>query len=143
MAYIDYTFFNTQYPSVMTEAEFNSIVTPCCDVIDSITNYYVAENGLTALPTLYQTLFQKACAAEVAYVNLYGLEVLTTGNTGGGFTVGKVSVQEPANVKRNAGRAYGMVSPIAYTLLEQTGLLNRQVACLEPFQGPYLPTQWW
>ena len=137
MAYIDYTFFDTQYPNVMTETDFNSVVNPCCDIIDSITSFVVAERGIASLPAFTLTLFEKACAAEVAYVGLYGLEVLTTGSTGGGYSVGKVSVQEPANAKRLAGRAYGAVSPIAYAFLEQTGLLNRQVSCLDPFQPPY------
>lgn len=78
---------------------------------------------------------RNAICAQIEYFSIYGLDVAITGRQGGGFTVGKVSVTNGAQVKTGAS---SMVCPLAISFLEQTGLLGPQVATVDqPFIG------WW
>lgn len=79
-----------------------------------------------------QTAVKNAICAQIEYFATYGLDVSLTGRTGGGFTVGKVSVSNGSEVKTGAS---SMVCPLAIAFLETTGLLNPAVAT---FDKPFL-----
>ncbi len=68
-----------------------------------------------------------AICAQIDYLYEYGVEVASYGKeAGGGFTTGKVSVNNGAAARAEAG-ARSMIAPAVYVYLEQTGLLGPQV----------------
>lgn len=88
------------------------------------------------LPSTLQEAVKDAICAQIEYYVLYGLDIAVAGRQGGGFTVGKVSVQAASNGNAQAGAA-SMVAPAALAYLEQTGLLNPAVATAD------MPWLWW
>ena len=79
-------------------------------------------------PTIVQTLYKKAVCAQVDFLSINGMDSLNETATGG-FTVGKVTVQGKAS--ETGGKLQESVSPLAISYLEQTGLMNPNVPCLE------------
>lgn len=78
-----------------------------------------------------QEAVKNAICAQIEYLSIYGADVAITGRTGGGFTVGKVSVTSGSEVKAGAS---SMVCAMAIAFLEQTGLLNPAVDTIDkPF----------
>ena len=83
---------------------------------------------------------QKAICAQIEYLYEYGIGVAVYGKeAGGGFTVGKVSVNNGSATKAAAG-ARSMIAPAVYVYLEQTGLLNPSV---ETMGEPWPATRGW
>ena len=69
---------------------------------------------------------KKAICAQIEYLNEYGTGVAVYGKeAGGGFTVGKVSVNNGSSTA--AAGAKSMIAPAVYVYLERTGLLNPSV----------------
>lgn len=74
-----------------------------------------------------QTAVKKAICAQIEYFFEYGMGVSVYGKeAGGGFTVGKVSVNNGSS-SAGASGAKSMIAPAVYMYLEQTGLLNPAV----------------
>lgn len=95
------------------------------------------ETKAAALPEDTLTAVQKAICAQVEYFQEYGIGVAVYGKeAGGGFTVGKVSVNNGSSTAAASG-ARSMIAPAVYVYLEQTGLLNPAV----PVAG--MPPQYW
>lgn len=85
-----------------------------------------------------QTAVRKAVCAQVEYFQEYGIGVAVYGKeAGGGFTVGKVTVNNGSSSAAAASGARSMIAPAAYTYLERTGLLNPAV------QVEGMPPQYW
>lgn len=73
------------------------------------------------------TAVKKAVCAQIEYLYEYGLNVAVYGKeAGGGFTVGKVSVNNGSSTVASGARS--MIAPAVYVYLERTGLLHAQVA---------------
>ena len=80
-----------------------------------------------SLPEAVLQAVKTAICAQIDYLYEYGVGVASYGKeAGGGFTVGKVSVNNGAASHAEAG-ARSMIAPAVYVYLEQTGLLNPQV----------------
>jgi hypothetical protein len=80
-----------------------------------------------ALPAAALGAVKDAICVQIDYLYEYGVGVASYGKeAGGGFTVGKVSVNNGASTKAAAGGA-SMIAPGVYVYLEQTGLLNPHV----------------
>lgn len=80
-----------------------------------------------ALPAAVLGAVKDAICAQIDYLYEYGVGVASYGKeAGGGFTVGKVSVNNGSATHAEAG-ARSMLAPAVYVYLEQTGLLNAQV----------------
>lgn len=79
-----------------------------------------------ALPTFQQSAIMDAICAQIEYYALNGVDISISGETSSGWTVGKVRVD--GGDKNKATGAVSMVCPAAIAALEQTGLLNGQVA---------------
>ena len=95
------------------------------------------ETKAAELPEDTLTAVQKAICAQVEYLQEYGIGVAIYGKeAGGGFTVGKVSVNNGSSTAAASG-ARSMIAPAVYVYLEQTGLLNPAV----PVAG--MPPQYW
>ena len=140
MAYITYQQYLDLYGTCpISEEEFPVYAGLASDMIDSITRYRIVEGGgISALPSILQTLVQKAAAAQVLYFTQVGLETALTGQAGQSFTVGKVSVSGGALSNGTLTGAQLMVSPQARALLEQTGLMYRGVhVCSDRFLNPF------
>lgn len=134
MAYITYEQYTQLYGTPpITEAEFPMYATTASDIIDSITQCRIERaGGISALPAGLQTLVQKAAAAQVLYLTQNGLETVVSGQTGQGFTVGKVSVDGGNSGGLTAAQL--AVCPMAKMYLEQTGLMERSVPCFDQFR---------
>ena len=134
MAYITYEQYTALYGTPpITEAEFPLYATTASDIIDSITEYRVEKaGGISVFPAWLQTLIQKAVAAQVLYLTQNGLETVVSGQTGQGFTVGKVSIDGASADGMTAVQL--TVCPMAKVYLEQTGLMGRSVPCLDQFR---------
>lgn len=95
------------------------------------------EEQVAELSEGLQTAVKKAICAQIEYFQEYGIGVAVYGKeAGGGFTVGKVSVNNGGSTAAASG-ARSMIAPAVYVYLEQTGLLNPAV------QTAGMPPQYW
>lgn len=108
----------------IAEADFPRAEAKAERIIAQITHGRAA--NYAALPAWQQEAVREAVCAQVEYYAIYGTDVAVAGRQAGGFTVGKVRV-DGAGASVALG-ASSMVCPGAYAALEQTGLLNPQVA---------------
>ena len=93
-----------------------------------------------ALPAAVLLAVEKAICAQIDYLYEYGISVSAYGKeAGGGFTVGKVSVNNGSSAAGASGTK-SMIVPAAMVYLEQTGLLNPQVDTLAE---PWPATRGW
>lgn len=141
-AYITYADFATMYGDQgIAEEQFPVYATSADALIDTLTRYAIPRcGGLSALPLWVQRAVQRAAAAQVLYYVQNGLETVLTGQTGQGFSVGKVRIDGGASRTGDAGgneAAQMMVSPMAAALLEQTGLMGRDVGCYDPSRNSF------
>ena len=83
------------------------------------------------------TAVKKAVCAQIEYFQEYGVGVAVYGKeAGGGFTVGKVSVNNGSSTAAASG-ARSIIAPAVYIYLEQTGLLNPAVPVAD------MPPEYW
>lgn len=128
MGVVDWTFYSTVYGGTdATQQTFPALCARACDVVGALT-HWVDDAAILKLPALLQTLYKKAVCAQVDFLAINGLDSLNETETGG-FTVGKVTVHGKAN--STGGKLTESVSPLAIAFLEQTGLMNPNVPCLE------------
>lgn len=136
MAYITYEQYTELYGTAISETDFSMYATLASDLIDTITEYRIEKaGGLTAFPPIIQTQVEKATGAQILYFVQNGLETVLTGQTGQGFTVGKVHVD--GGMKGNLTAAQMLISPLAKVYLEQSGLMERRVPCFNPYHSSY------
>lgn len=128
MAYLTYA----EYAAISGEVsatDFPSFDKAAENIIDLETQYQI---DMTTLPSKIQSLVKKACAAQIDYLNVYGLDVAYTGTKPQGFRVGEVSVTNSSSATGEA--RFSILSPIAESILELTGLLSRHAHVVsDPF----------
>jgi hypothetical protein len=125
MGVVDYAFYSGIYMGTeATQASFPALCARASDVIGAVT-HWVDDATIQKLPAALQTLYKKAICAQVDFLVLNGDAILYENGTGGGFTVGKVTVQGKGNT--SGGRLSESICPLAIGYLEQTGLMNPQV----------------
>lgn len=125
MSYIDYAYYSNEYlGEPVEETDFPRYLKRAEEVIDSVTRFFVKENGLDAFDAFTREQIKTATAAQVEYYAIKGLEVATDGELPESFTVGKVSV---TSGKAGGGGRSNAVAPKVKAVLEQTGLLGRGV----------------
>lgn len=142
MAYITYEQFVALYGDQgLTSSDFPMYATAASSLIDSITRYTIPRcGGLSAFPEWVRQAVQQAAGAQVLYYVQNGFESIQTGQTGQSFTAGKVSVNDGAINSGNGGgdaAAQSLVSPLVRVLLEQTGLMGRNVACYDQSRSSF------
>lgn len=82
---------------------------------------------VASLPEATREMVEDAICVQIDYLYEYGIGVASYGEeAGGGFTVGKVSVNNGSASKASSG-AGSMIAPGVWVYLEQTGLLNPAV----------------
>lgn len=136
MALVTQTFYtDTYYGETIAAADFPRYDARAEDMILGLIKKTEAQ--VLALPSDTLLLVRKAVCAQIEYLYEYGLTVAVYGKeAGGGFTVGKVSVNNGSSTAAASG-ARSMIAPAVYVYLEQTGLLNPAV----PTAG--MPPQYW
>jgi hypothetical protein len=124
-ALVDYDFYTDTYMGEPIAAEdFPRYEARAEDAILIVINKTADEAAL--LPEAVLTAVKKAICAQIEYLFEYGLSVSVYGKeAGGGFTVGKVSVNNGSSAAGAGARS--MIAPAVSTYLERTGLLNPQV----------------
>lgn len=139
MAIVTYEYYTETYMGeTIAEIDFPKYEAKAERLITQITHGRAA--NYAALPAFQKQAIQEAICGQIEYYTLMGLDVSIAGETSSGWTVGKVRVD--GNAKASATGAASMVSPSAIAALEQTGLLNPQVATIgEPPQAGY-PWGW-
>lgn len=128
MAYLTYPEYAAISGEVSAE-DFPSFDKAAENIIDLETQYQI---DMITLPSKIQSLVKKACAAQIDYLNVYGLDVAYTGTKPQGFRVGEVSVTNSSSATGEA--KFSILSPIAESILELTGLLSRHAHVVsDPF----------
>lgn len=140
MAIVTYDYYvNTYMGETIAQTEFPRMEARAERIINQITHGRAA--NYATLPTFQQDAITEAICAQLEYYAVDGIEISVSGKTADGWTVGKVRVD--AGKSASATGAVSMVCPSAIAALEQTGLLNPQVATLgEPPQAPW-PWGWY
>ncbi len=136
MAYADYSYYTQRYiGEPVDETDFPRYEARAAEAIDSITRYQAADD-FEKFDTLTQTLIKKAVCAQVEYYATNGVNLANDGFLVDNFSIGKFS----ANYGSGHGKdGQNSVCAKAISLLEQTGLLNRQVTTVGQ---PYLYGGW-
>lgn len=139
MAYISFDQYVKMYGDTISAEDFLACAEVASNLIDSITQYKIAQGGgFSSLPLPCQKIVQKATAAQVFYFSQIGLETVLTGQTGQSFTVGKVSVSGGALSNSYKTSEQLMISPMAKALLEQSPLMERSVyVCSDRLLNPF------
>lgn len=136
MAIVTYEYYNnTYYGEPIAQAAFPRYELRAEELIASITR----GADYDSLPSAFQTAYKKAICAQVEYYVLQGINVATEGgNSGGSYTIGKISVgRGGSGSSAAASGGYSMIAPAARGYLEQTGLLSRHVDTLD------VRNRWW
>ena len=138
MGLVTYEFYtNTYYGEPVSVDDFPRYEARAEDAILIVIKKTDVEAA--ALPAAVLTLVQKAICAQIEYLFEYGMGVSVYGKeAGGGFTVGKVTVNNGSSTAAAGVRS--MIAPAVYAYLEQTGLLNPQV---ETGAEPWPATRGW
>ena len=129
MAIVDLAYYATVYMGQeASDCEFPALEARAEDVICSMARWRVSADTIASLPPFVRTLVKKAICAQVDYFAVNGLDSVA-GSTGTGFTVGKVSIsgKSGSDLVRKGAMA-DHISPMALAYLEQSGLMNPQVA---------------
>lgn len=135
---VSYDFYtNTYYGEPVAADDFTRYEARAEDAILTIINKTADEAA--ALPAAVLLAVQKAICAQIDYLFEYGMGVSVYGKeAGGGFTVGKVSVNNGSST--GAAGLKSMIVPAAYAYLERTGLLNPSV---DTAAEPWPATRGW
>ena len=138
-AIVDFTwYYNVYFGNEADQSSFPALCARAEDVIGAMTRWQITAANIGSLSEAMQTLYKKAVCAQVDFFAVNGTET-ATGDSGGGWTVGKVRVDAKATARTGSGLLAGAVSPLAVGYLEQTGLLNPQVPT-----APDMPlVGWW
>ncbi len=134
MAIVDIDFYDNVYiGEAVATADFPRYEARAEDIIAGLTKNKINEGNIGQLPAQIQGLYKKAVCAQIEYFQYTGITVANYGNANESFTTGKVSVSS-GNTLPTGKKS--MVCPLAFSYLEQTGLLNPQVDCIG---APFLP----
>lgn len=128
---------STYYGEPVATTEWNRFDARAEQHISQITYGRAAEANFAALPTWQQDAVKTAICAQIEYYVLYGIDLASAGRQSAGFTVGKVRVDGSSSIPVGA---HSVTSPAAFFALEQTGLLNPQVATVS--EPAVLPCSW-
>ena len=139
MAIVDLNYYNNIYfGETIATADFPRYERRAEDLINTVTRgqypIMLDKLGTSTAATALTNAYKNAICAQIEYFKASGLLSVTTGTSGDSFTVGKVSVNKGNNGATFSNRGTALLSPLAMSYLEQTGLLGRAVGVpVEPF----------
>ena len=121
-AIVDFAYYQGTYMGTETDnASFPALYAHASRVVGAMTRWQVTEENFSTFPAFVQTLYKLALCSQVDFLAINGVDVISSGSSAGGFTVGKVRVDGKAAA--SGGAMSANVSPAAVAYLEQTGLL--------------------
>ena len=137
MGLVTYAYYTQTYMGEpVLETDFPRYDARAEDIVLGLINKSAAD-VLAITSQGVQEAVKKAICCQIEYLFEYGLNVAVAGReAGGGFTVGKVSVNNGSSSAAAAG-SRSMIAPGVYVYLERTGLLYPGV----PTAG--MPPQVW
>lgn len=135
---VDYDYYtNTYMGEPVAAVDFPRFEARAEGAILIVINKTADEAAL--LPEAVLIAVKNAICAQIDYYFEYGINVSVFGKeAGGGFTVGKVSVNNGSSAAGAGSRS--MIAPAVYAYLERTGLLNPQV---DTAPEPWPATRGW
>ena len=123
---VDYNYYLTVYMGQEAdETSFPALVAHASRMIDAMSRWQVTDESFPSLPSIVQTMYKLAVCSQVDFLAINGIDSVNT-VSGGGFTVGKVTVREEARSGKG-GAMSADISPSAIMYLEQSGLMNPAV----------------
>jgi hypothetical protein len=126
MAIVSYEYYTNEFiGEPIAECKFAQYVSTATRAINLLTHGRAAKYA--ALHPVLQEAIRNAICAQISYYVTNGLEVSVNGNTAGGWTVGKVKVDNGGSSSAGASGGSTMFCASAIAELEQTGLLNPDV----------------
>lgn len=122
-AIVDFAYYSTVYMGNEADStSFPALYAHASRIVGALTRWQVTEDNLSEYPPIIQTLYKLAVCSQIDFLSINGIDDMNSGEGGGGFTVGKVSVHGKSDSgKGGAMSAY--ISPAAILYLEQTGLM--------------------
>ena len=128
MDYIDASYYNSTFKGTATSDDtLDALISRASDLVDIITaNAIVTAGGLSSLPDATADAVKKATAYQTEYfIQNGGFE---TANSGQGVASDTVSIGKFSIKQRVACESCDpRVCPMTVSILEQTGLMNRDV----------------
>lgn len=137
MAIVDYAYYADTYNGEpIAAAIFPRYESRAEELINAVTR----GADIETLPVAFQTLYKKAICAQVEYYAFNGISAATegtAGTVGASYTLGKISVSSgnSKSASESASATLLTLAPAAQMYLEQTGLLNRNVATITDLGG--------
>lgn len=144
MAIVDFAYYYNVYLGQEADQEsFPALEARAEDVVSMMTRWQVTEDTIANFSPFIRTLVKKAICAQVDFFGVNGLDSVASGSSGDtGFTVGKVSVNngQRESMTERKGALASYISPLVIAYLEQTGLMNPQVATAPdmPYVGRWM-----
>lgn len=138
MSIVCYEYYIATYMGeAVDEKDFPRMAAKAGRVINQITHGRAA--NFAALPSFQQEALREAVCAQIEYYALMGTDVSVNGDTGGnGWSIGEMHLNGSASSANKSTGAKTMICAAAIAALEQTGLLNPQVATVgEPAVIPW------
>ncbi|MBO5970479.1 MAG: hypothetical protein J6S14_18510 [Clostridia bacterium] len=125
-AIVDYQYYTDTYMgSEADETSFPALCAHASRMIDAMARWQVTETTFPSLPGIVQTMYKLAVCSQIDFLAINGIDSVNT-VSGGGFTVGKVTVRDEARSGKG-GAMSADISPSAIMYLEQSGLMNPAV----------------
>lgn len=124
MPYVDFSYYTNTYKGASVGlADFPAIELRASEIIDDLTMYKVAQQGLTLYPIFVQNQFKKAICAQIDYIDSMGGVATLDEAPMQSMGLGKFNYSSGSNT--GTGNGSSNVSGRAKSLLAPTGLLYR------------------
>lgn len=123
-AIVDFAYYRDTYMG--TEADstsFPALYAHASRIVSVMTRWQVTEENFSELPSIVQTQYKLAICSQIDFLAINGVDSMNSGEGGGGFTVGKVTVHGNNSSSGKSGAMSASISPAATMYLEQTGLM--------------------
>ena len=130
---VDYQFYTDKYMGTEAdEASFPALYAHASRIVSVMTRWQVTEETFPDFPSIVRTQIQLAICSQIDSLAINGIDNMNSGEGGGGFTVGKVTVHGNSNSSSGkSGAMSAFISPAATMYLEQTGLMYPGVGVLQ------------
>ena len=123
-AIVDFSYYNNVYMGTEADqASFPALNAHASRIVGALTRWQVTEENFEEHPAFIQTQYKLAICSQVDFLAINGMDTMNSGDGGGGFTVGKVTVHGNSNSSGKGGAMSAYISPAAIMYLEQTGLM--------------------
>ena len=123
-AIVDFAwYYNVYMGTEADQTSFPALYAHASRLIGAMTRWQVTEENFDEYPSIIQTQYKLAICSQIDFLAINGTEAMNSGDGGGGFTVGKLTVHGNSNSSGKGGALSAYMSPAATMYLEQTGLM--------------------